>query len=112
MKPVVYTERDIRRMSDDEFYALANIVLTEQSKRNFLRSCYDEVRERVAAYERYASKEAKDLKSLADGAIIGPGEVVGVDGVFYENISGGWLNPFTAGPTNFLAGWKIYEEQK
>lgn len=106
------TASDIRGMSDADFYALANVVLAEQTKRNFLRDCYDEVRERVAAYEQYASKEPKDLKSLADGAIIGPGEVVSVGGVSYENVSGGWLNPFTAGPTNFLTGWKIYEEQK
>lgn len=104
-----YDAHDIKMMDDTEFNKLAAIVNAEQDMRSFLRDCKAEVDKRIDVYEEYASKEAKDIKSLQSGALVGPGEQIIVDGKAYKNVARAWLNPFKAGPINFVAGW---EEQQ
>ena len=41
--------------------------------------------------------------------MIGPGELLSVDGKIYKNVARAWLNPFKAGPLTFVNGW---EEQQ
>ena len=101
-----YTAHDIKMMSDADFNKLAAIVNAEQDKRNFLKECKAEVDKRIDAYIEYASKEAKDLRALADGATIGPGEIIKSGNDYYKNVSRAWLDPFKAGPVNFIAGWE------
>lgn len=103
------TERGLRFMSDADFVALAERVSTENSRREYLRDCKKEVDARIDAYEASVSHEAKDLKSLQAGAMVGPGERITVNGKTYKNVARAWLNPFKAGPVNFAAGW---EEQQ
>lgn len=110
--PIEYSAADIAAMSDAEFYELAALVNPEQDRRRFLQEAKNEVDQRVDLYEQFASAEAKPLKSLAEGAIIGPGERIAVDGVVYKNVSRAWLNPFTAGPANFIAGWEKIEKKE
>lgn len=110
--PIKYSAHDIAIMSDAEFYELAALVNPEQDRRRFLQEAKSEVDQRVDLYEQFASAEAKPLKSLAEGAIIGPGERIAVDGVVYKNVSRAWLNPFTAGPANFIAGWEKIEKKE
>lgn len=110
--PIKYSAHDIAIMSDAEFYELAALVNPEQDRRRFLQEAKNEVDQRVDLYEQFASAEAKPLKSLAEGAIIGPGERISVDGVVYKNVSRAWLNPFKAGPANFIAGWEKIEKKE
>ena len=103
------SERGLRFMTDAEFVALAERVSAENSRRGYLRDCKAEVDVRIDAYEASVSHEAKDLKSLQPGAMVGPGERITVNGKTYKNVARAWLNPFKAGPVNFAAGW---EEQQ
>lgn len=101
-----FDEHDIKMMDDAEFNKLASIVNAEQDKRAFLRDCKAEVDKRIDAYVEYAPTEAKDIKGLQRGAMVGPGELLNVDGKTYKNVARAWLNPFKAGPINFAAGWE------
>ena len=103
------TERGLRFMDETDFVALAERVSAENSRREYLRDCKKEVDARIDAYEASVSHEAKDLKSLQAGAMVGPGERITVNGKTYKNVARAWLNPFKAGPVNFAAGW---EEQQ
>ena len=103
------SERGLRFMTDAEFVALAERVSAENSRREYLRDCKKEVDARIDAYEASVSHEAKDLKNLQPGAMVGPGERIVVDKKTYKNVARAWLNPFKAGPVNFAAGW---EEQQ
>lgn len=100
------SERGLKFMADADFYPLAERVSEEFNHRSFVKDCRDEINQRVAAYERYASTEPKELKSLAQGAEIGPGELLKVDTDLYKNVSKTWLDPFKAGPSFFHAGWE------
>lgn len=104
-----FDEHDIKMMDAAEFNKLAAIVNAEQDKRAFLQDCRAEVDKRIDTYIEYASTEAKDIKSLQPGAMVGPGEQIIVTGKTYKNVARAWLNPFKAGPVNFAAGW---EEQQ
>ena len=101
-----FDEHDIKMMDDAEFNKLASIVNAEQDKRSFLRDCQAEVDKRIDAYVEYAPTEAKDIKNLHRDAMVGPGELLNVDGKTYKNVARAWLNPFKAGPVNFAAGWE------
>ena len=103
------TEMGLRILSDADFFPLAERVSAETSRRGYLRDCKAEVDARIDAYEGSVSHEAKDIKSLQPGALIGPGERITVDKKTYKNVARAWLNPFKAGPINFAAGW---EEQQ
>ena len=103
------SERGLRSMNETDFVALAERVSAENSRRGYLRDCKAEVDARIDAYEASVSHEAKDLKSLQPGAMIGPGERIAINGKTYKNVARAWLNPFKAGPVNFAAGW---EEQQ
>jgi hypothetical protein len=41
--------------------------------------------------------------------MIGPGELLMVDGKTYKNVARAWLSPFKAGPINFAAGWEVQQ---
>lgn len=101
-----FDEHDIKMMGDADFNKLAAIVNAEQDKRAFLRDCKVEVDKRIDAYVEYAPTEAKDIKDLQRDAMVGPGELLNVDGKTYKNVARAWLNPFKAGPINFAAGWE------
>ena len=103
------TERGLRFMDETDFVALAERVSAENSRREYLRDCKKEVDARIDAYEASVSHEAKDLKSLQRDAMIGPGELLMVDGKTYRNIARAWLSPFKAGPINFAAGWEVQQ---
>ena len=103
------SELGLKLMSDADFYPLTERVTNEFEHRSFMRGCKAEVDTRIDTYERYASTEEKDLKALADGAMIGPGERLKVGDRVYKNVARAWLDPFKAGPANFIAGW---EEQQ
>lgn len=93
-------------MGDGDFYDLARRVNAELDKRSFLSDCKGEVDKKIDTYIEYASKEAKNIKALQPDAMIGPGELLMVDGKTYKNVSRAWLSPFKAGPINFAAGWE------
>lgn len=103
------TERGLRFMSDADFNGLAERVTVEFTRRDTLRNCKEEVDKRIDVYMQSVSPEAKNLKDLQAGALIGPGERITVDGKTYKNVARTWLNPFKAGPINFALGW---EEQQ
>ena len=103
------TERGLRFMADAEFNSLAERVSVEFTRRDTLRNCKEEVDKRIDVYMQSVSPEAKDIKSLQAGAMVGPGEQIIVTGKTYKNVSRTWLNPFKAGPINFALGW---EEQQ
>ena len=103
------SDRGLRFMKDTDFIELANRVSAEASRREYLRDCKAEVDARIDAYEKSVSHEAKNIKDLQQGAMVGPGERIIVDGKTYKNVARAWLNPFKAGPINFAAGW---EEQQ
>ena len=100
------SERGLRFMADSDFNSLAERVSEELSRRSLLRDCKSEVDARIDAYERAAATEAKNIKDLQQGAVVGPGERIVVDGKTYKNVARAWLNPFKAGPVNFAAGWE------
>lgn len=100
------SERGLRAMTDTDFDALMERCSSEFSRRSLLRDCKADVDKLVDAYERSVSAEAKDIKGLQQDAMIGPGELLMVDGKTYKNVARAWLNPFKAGPINFAAGWE------
>lgn len=103
------SERGLRFMTDTDFNGLAERVSVEFARRDILRNCKEEVDKRIDVYLQSVSPEAKDIKSLQQDAMVGPGEQIIVTGKTYKNVSRAWLNPFKAGPVNFAAGW---EEQQ
>lgn len=100
------SERGLRFMTDTDFDALMERVSSEFSRRSLLRDCKNDVDKLIDAYEHSVSAEAKNIKDLQRDAMIGPGELLMVDGKTYKNISRAWLSPFKAGPINFAAGWE------
>ena len=103
------SERGLRFMTDTDFDALMERVSSEFSRRSLLRDCKADVDKLIDAYERSVSAEAKDIKGLQRDAMIGPGELLMVDGKTYKNVSRAWLSPFKAGPVNFAAGWEVQQ---
>lgn len=103
------SERGLRAMTDTEFDALMERCSSEFSRRSLLRDCKNDVDKLVDAYERSVSAEAKDIKGLQRDAMIGPGELLMVDGKTYKNVARAWLSPFKAGPINFAAGWEVQQ---
>ena len=93
-------------MGEGDFYDLARRVNSELDKRSFLSDCKSDVDKKIDAYIEYASKEAKNIKELQQDAMIGPGELISVDGKIYKNVARAWLNPFKAGPLTFINGWE------
>ena len=104
-----FDEHDIKMMDDADFNKLAAIVNAEQDKRTFLQDCKAEVDKRIDTYVEYASTEAKNIKSLQPGAMVGPGELLSIDGKVYKNVARAWLNPFKAGPLTFINGWEVQQ---
>nr|DAN58048.1 MAG TPA: GHMP-like switch protein [Caudoviricetes sp.] len=96
-------------MGDGDFYDLARRVNAELDKRSFLSDCKGEVDKKIDTYIEYASKEAKNIKALQPDAMIGPGELLSVDGKIYKNVARAWLNPFKAGPLTFINGWEVQQ---
>ena len=103
------SERGLRFMTDTDFDALMERGSSEFSRRSLLRDCKADVDKLVDAYERSVSAEAKDIKGLQRDAMIGPGELLMVDGKTYKNVARAWLSPFKAGPINFAAGWEVQQ---
>ena len=99
------SERGLRFMADSDFNSLAERVSEELSRRSLLRDCKSEVDARIDAYERAAATEAKNIKDLQQGAVVGPGERIVVDGKTYKNVARVRLYRVQAGPVNFAAGW-------
>lgn len=110
--PIEYSAADIAAMSDQKFYALATLVNSEQDRRRFFQEAKAQVDQLIELYERFASEEAKLFELLAAGATIGPGERISVGGDVYRNIARAWLDPLTAGPADFIAGWEKIEKKK
>lgn len=100
------SERGLRFMADGDFNALAERISEELSRRSLLRDCKASVDKLIDAYERSVSAEAKNIKDLQQDAMIGPGELISVDGKAYKNVARAWLNPFKAGPLTFINGWE------
>lgn len=100
------SERGLRFMKESDLFSLYSRVSEEVTRREYLRDCHSKVKELVEAYEHSVTNEAKDIKSLAQGATIGPGEILRIGQDFYKNVAKAWLDPFKAGPTNFIAGWE------
>ena len=96
-------------MGDGDFYVLARRVNAELDKRSFLSDCKGEVDKKIDTYIEYASKEAKNIKALQPDAMIGPGELLSVDGKIYKNVARAWLSPFKAGPLTFINGWEVQQ---
>lgn len=103
------SERGLRFMTDTDFDALMERCSSEFSRRSLLRDCKADVDKLVDAYERSAATEAKNIKDLQRDAMIGPGELLMVDGKTYRNVARAWLSPFKAGPINFAAGWEVQQ---
>ena len=60
----------------------------------------------ASEYEQaVAAQNPIDPANLDEGATVGPGEKVIIDGTTWTNVSGAWLDPTTAGPGAFTAGW-------
>ncbi|WP_164546680.1 carbohydrate-binding protein [Actinobaculum sp. 352] len=87
-----------------DFYAA---VLREQQRRLLLATAAQQAETLAAQYA--AAVETQPARQLADipttGAV-GPGEKVVIDGITWENISGAWLSPHTAGPDVYPLGWR------
>lgn len=96
---------DLRTLSDTDLDALYEAVAAERSARSVRESARMRALAIAEEYEAQASPEAKDIKALAEGAIVGPGERVIVGGTTWRNTSKTWLDPFTSGPVNYPAGW-------
>lgn len=100
------SERGLRFMADTDFYPLMERVSSEFSRRSLLSDCKANVDKLIDAYESVATSEAKNIKDLQPDAMIGPGELLSVDGKIYKNVARAWLNPFKAGPLTFINGWE------
>ena len=101
--------RGLRAMTDTDFYPLMERCSSELSRRSLLSDCKADVDKLIDNYEHAVSGEAKDIKGLQRDAMIGPGELLMVDGKTYKNIARAWLSPFKAGPINFAAGWEVQQ---
>ena len=99
--------KDLVDMNDAALMELHTAVLREIDRRRVLAEAQARQAEIAAQYAAAVANEpARDIASLPEGAVIGPGGRVTVNGVEYVNTSGAFLCPRAAGPDRYPQGWK------
>lgn len=93
-------------LSDSELSTMYGNVMQELARRDAIRDALDAARRAAADYEAAVKRSpAKDFKTLALDALVGPGERIMLEDTEYKNVSGQWLSPHTQGPVGFWRGW-------
>ena len=81
-------------------------MLRENARRLALAECADRAREAADQYAAaVALQDPIDPTTLDEGATVGPGERITLGDAVWTNTSGAWLDPATAGPDQYTAGW-------
>lgn len=98
---------DFTALTDEGLADLYSGLLREIERRRVLADAQARQAEIARAYqEAISSTPPKDLADLGEGAVIGPGERIIIDGTEWTNSSGAFLSPHTAGPTAYPQGWQ------
>lgn len=97
--------RDIREADWPAFYMS---VLAENGRRESVAAARRMAGEAASRFmEAIAGEAARPISELSESDTIGPGEKFAAPtGAVFENVSGAWLSPFSAGPGEYPAGWK------
>lgn len=94
-------------LTDEGLADLYSSLLREIERRRVIADAQARQAEIARAYqEAISSTPPKDLADLDEGAVIGPGERITIDGTEWTNSSGAFLSPHTAGPTAYPQGWQ------
>lgn len=97
--------KDLVDMNDAALMELHTAVLREIDRRRVLAEAQARQAEIAAQYAAAVANEpARDIASLPEGAVIGPGGRVIVNGTEYTNVSGAFLCPRAAGPDRYPPG--------
>ena len=94
-------------LSDEELQALYNACADELERRYHLATAKTRIEEATASYEKAVENNpAIKVTDVPEGGL-GPGEkLIDAWGVEWVNQSGAWLQPRTAGPDQYPAGWR------
>lgn len=100
------TDINLRALSDTDLDALYVDLLRERERRRVRAIAKDEFASLADRYEQAVITDPpKDLKTLTDGATLGSGERIIVNGATFKNETTGFLDPFTQGPVNHPSLW-------
>ena len=94
-------------LSGEELQVLYNACVDELERRYHLATAKTRIEEATASYEKAVENNpaVKAVDVPAQG--LGPGEkLIDAWGVEWINQSGAWLQPRTAGPDQYPAGWR------
>lgn len=101
---------DTATWPDEDLIALYRACLTEQERRRRLIDLPAQAAQYAAQYEADSAVGAPSVTALADvpvGGVIGPGgHLTTADGTEWENVSGAFLSPHTAGPDAHPQSWR------
>ena len=98
---------DLSALTDEEIADLYSGLLREIERRRVIADAQARQAEIARAYQdAVAASPPKDLAALPQGAVVGPGERIFIDGVEWINSSGAFLSPHAAGPAAYPQGWQ------
>lgn len=98
---------DLVSLDDDALTILYAAVLREIDRRQVIADARDRQEEIARAYrDAIAGSPPRDIASLLQGAVVGPGEHITIDGTEWVNSSGTFLSPHAAGPVAYPQGWQ------
>lgn len=101
------TVADIAALPDSDLAILHIAVLREIDRRQVIADARARQAEIARAYQdAIAGSPPRDIGSVPDGAVVGPGEHVIIDGTEWVNSSGTFLSPHAAGPVAYPQGWQ------
>lgn len=98
---------DFTALTDEGLADIYSGLLREIERRRVLADAQARQAEIARAYQdAIASAPPKDIAALPQGAVVGPGERITIDGTEWTNSSGAFLSPHTAGPAQYPQGWQ------
>ena len=98
---------DFTALTDEGLADLYSALLREIERRRVIADAQARQAEIARAYQdAVAAAPPKDLAALPQGAVVGPGERILIDGVEWTNSAGTFLDPRTAGPVQYPQGWQ------
>ena len=98
---------DLTSISAEEWADFYRRVLAENERRSRVAAAQEMVEVIVDQYAQdVAGAPAQGVDDIPVGGVVGPGgRILDADGVEWQNVSGAWLSPHTAGPAQYPLGW-------
>lgn len=98
----------LRDLPDEQLRVLSNACLDELARRYTIETAKTRIDQAANDYAQAVADVApRKITEITAADVLGPGErFIDSDGTEWINQSGAWLQPRTAGPDQYPAGWR------